>query len=337
MAATKERTGRTRATWSGSEIDHVWAHQKAASGRCTGKNVFFEGATIFSYGHHFPMARLVLKNGKPDAVLLTTRSYSVTTSGHKSDVRSATRHLTQFYVDDVSELDHRANLADYRKRVERYAAAVPKAKARTLESIRSLDRLIAEANEYAKYFKLATRFGYPKGFDLAAEQARGAVELEKQKVRDEKKEERRSQRDEERRKRAEAELAEARLKYPGLYAEYEAEVAKWLAWERPSFPSPPRNPDNPYVSYYDRSDRLARLRAKGSRIETSQGVVVELEAAKPLLLLVRRSAEGVAQYPEMEVSGYRGVAFDYADRQVRVGCHRIAFDEVERVARELGL
>ena len=39
------------------EVAHAWANQTHEAMR--GCNVFFEGDTIFSYGHHFPIARIV--------------------------------------------------------------------------------------------------------------------------------------------------------------------------------------------------------------------------------------------------------------------------------------
>jgi hypothetical protein len=39
-----------------NEVAHAWAHQ---TGRChRGHHMFYEGDTIYSYGHHFPIARL---------------------------------------------------------------------------------------------------------------------------------------------------------------------------------------------------------------------------------------------------------------------------------------
>ena len=74
---------------SSSEVAHLWAHKTQAYARNSGRgSVFFEGDTIYSYGHHFPIARHVTIKGQP-AVLFTTRHYSVTTSGHCSMVRSA--------------------------------------------------------------------------------------------------------------------------------------------------------------------------------------------------------------------------------------------------------
>jgi hypothetical protein len=68
-------------------------HQEVASAwRCqTGKtkrgfNVFYEGDTIYSYGYHFPIAKLVQSPRHNGVILFTTDTYSVSTAKHKTIV-----------------------------------------------------------------------------------------------------------------------------------------------------------------------------------------------------------------------------------------------------------
>jgi hypothetical protein len=74
---------RTRHVYSHDMVAHLWAHQSQDSARTANGNFFFTGDTIYSYGHHFPIARHV-----GGVVLFTTRGYSVTTAGHKGHVES---------------------------------------------------------------------------------------------------------------------------------------------------------------------------------------------------------------------------------------------------------
>lgn len=92
LARAKERK-RKKTVFETGEIPHLWAHRVQESARNAQGNLYFEGDVIYSYGSHFPIAKHVLdnptkRNPKP-AVLLTTRTYSVTTSGHVSAVRCA--------------------------------------------------------------------------------------------------------------------------------------------------------------------------------------------------------------------------------------------------------
>lgn len=333
MAVTAKK-GRQKSVWKSEELFHVWAHQRAPEGRASGVNVYFDGVVIYSYGPHFPMARLLLdKKGNPDAVLLTTRSYSVTTSSHQSSVRSAVRHLKQFRVDSVApDVKPAARLKEYRSRIKFDAELVVKGKAQKERLIRELDATIDEANDYAEYFKLKTRFDYPKGFDIADQRKKAEVETEKARERERNRSERQRQREAER-------LAAAKIEYEKIKPEYEAEVARWLEGANISFPRLPINPEWDWQTRSQMEKEVGvRLRVRGSRLETSMGVVVEVEKAKVLMALIRREgARGVANYPDAEVDNYRGVTVDYEAKAISIGCHRVKFEEAERVAKQLGV
>ena len=80
---------REKQVFKTNEIAHLWAHRTQDSARNAQGNFYFDGDTIYSYGSHFPIARHVENKRKEHAVLITTRTYSVTTSGHVSDVKRA--------------------------------------------------------------------------------------------------------------------------------------------------------------------------------------------------------------------------------------------------------
>lgn len=67
-----------------------WAKTVASGGsdgrrRWQGVRVFWEGDTIYSYGYHFPMARILA----PNLVWMNGDRYSVSTSNHQSELRAA--------------------------------------------------------------------------------------------------------------------------------------------------------------------------------------------------------------------------------------------------------
>ena len=62
------------------EVARNWAKQTGKGKR--GFRVFYDGEIIFSYGRHFPIAKLT-----PQGILFTSRSASVSTAKHKSIVR----------------------------------------------------------------------------------------------------------------------------------------------------------------------------------------------------------------------------------------------------------
>ena len=71
------------------EIAHLWRHQTQDNARNSGSNFYFQGRSIYSYGSHFEIARLVTKPDGSTLVLFTPRSYSNTTSKHISIVRQS--------------------------------------------------------------------------------------------------------------------------------------------------------------------------------------------------------------------------------------------------------
>ena len=72
---------------SHSEVCHVWASQSQDTG--SAGNVYFDGATIYSYGRHFPMAKFQkMPNGRT-VVLFETGGYSNSTSHHQSLARQS--------------------------------------------------------------------------------------------------------------------------------------------------------------------------------------------------------------------------------------------------------
>lgn len=107
---TQERVTRNEATdytsqrkqvfGSHSDLAHVWAQQSFAYGRASDGRMYFEGATIYSYGHHFPMATFTpYRVDGQQLVLVNSRSYSVSTGKHQRHVWHALRGLSVITAD----------------------------------------------------------------------------------------------------------------------------------------------------------------------------------------------------------------------------------------------
>ena len=86
-----------------SMVAHVWAQQTQEHGR--GKNMFFEGNAIYSWGHHWTLAFFVDNSCRKfidvigGNVIINTQSRSVSTSQHLGEVYGAIRGLN--YCRDV--------------------------------------------------------------------------------------------------------------------------------------------------------------------------------------------------------------------------------------------
>lgn len=70
-----------------SMVAHLWASEKKESGK--GSNLFFEGRSIYSYGYHFEVGRIVRNKCGEKAYLLNDKYYSSSTCKHQRCVRSA--------------------------------------------------------------------------------------------------------------------------------------------------------------------------------------------------------------------------------------------------------
>lgn len=104
---------RQRHVFPTDQVFHLWAHQAQSDARNSHGNVFFDGAMIYSYGRHFPLAKIEI-NKRGTLVLINSRDYSVTTRKHKSLAARAVRHLTTAHVPHVDYYgapDHKRNMA----------------------------------------------------------------------------------------------------------------------------------------------------------------------------------------------------------------------------------
>jgi len=88
-----------------NELCHAWAHQLTSYGRNSGNSLFFRDTVLFSYGEHFPLAKLF-----GSWVINNPRQYSVTTSKHKGYAWKATSHLHHIEMADVLNPLNDANL-----------------------------------------------------------------------------------------------------------------------------------------------------------------------------------------------------------------------------------
>lgn len=98
---------RTRAVFgSHASLAHVWAQQSFSVGYASDRRMYFDGATIYSYGRHYPMARFTdLRDAEGKRVVFFKQDgYSVSTAKHRNHTHHALCGLgvAIVYVDDVN-------------------------------------------------------------------------------------------------------------------------------------------------------------------------------------------------------------------------------------------
>jgi len=153
---------RQKMVYDTDAIAHLWAHQTQSSARNARNNFYFRDDTIYSYGVHFPIARHIVHHGKR-AILFTSSTYSVTTAGHISHTRRAIPHeFPCFYVANPLASPSEA-FAEFRVNVlsARESLDASKTKAQRVKAWRKLQSATTDANEFAQFFGIRSRFKLP--------------------------------------------------------------------------------------------------------------------------------------------------------------------------------
>ena len=147
--------------YSNSDLPHVWAHQHEQSGSNHGGTFFFEGCTIYSYGYHFPIARLLPAE---NVVLMTTDGYSSTTAQHVAKVRHAIgEHLTIIYVSNITTICRHDIVHNYEQCAETIRKTIAKASRARQNKTRLIHSAIEARDNLKKYIELFNI----KGTDLS--------------------------------------------------------------------------------------------------------------------------------------------------------------------------
>lgn len=300
-----------RTVFSNRELPHIWAYQTQPTGRAG--NMFFAGETIYSYGHHFPIARHVV-HGKRHCVFFTTRNYSATTSGHKSRARQAIPGAIRvFYVDDVT-LSPLEQIKRLRKGIEELKEGVAGAKNRTSRGKRAgeLISAVQSANEFCEFFGYKTRFAVPDLADLESLASEWKQEAADRLAAHQRKQQAECRRQE--RARLEAD-AEAR-----------ADLEAW------------RDHRGRHSSRFYSLPVALRINRDSQEIETSHGVSFPVDHAKrsaPFVAsLLESGQEFHANGRTIHLGHYQIDSID-AEGTIHAGCHHVSKDEAVRLLAEL--
>lgn len=309
--------------FNNSMVAHVWAQQTQERGRNSRGSLYFEGPTLYSYGPHFPIATITRTPKGAEFVAFNTDSASITTSSHQSLALGAVSGRRVIHTPNPERFNERHPLEpDDLERIaesfrERFAAALSAAgRARTYKAhhLEQAQRIAADARWLAEQFDYpAMAIDLPEDLEQAAEDAR-RQQAEADKARRERERERRDAM-----KHAEAE----RFK-------------QWQAGEPVPFPNSWSPPDGTALLTY---------RAEGDAIVTSKGASFPADHARrvwPILRRLRQEQQaGQDLHPRSPGKPLRlgHFAIDTLEPggTIRAGCHRVKWDEVERIARVLDL
>jgi hypothetical protein len=286
---------------SHNECAHIWASRTQYEGSAS--RVFFEGDIIYSYGRHFPVAKF----GEDGiTVFFTNRGYSSSTGKHKSLILSAIPcDYRVIYCDDPTRsIEH--NLGIWQRRVERLRADFA---ARAHKMTRgNLAVQINLENSAAGNYCDAVKMPRPAWIELSADENAAREYVHAATV------------------KRNATRAAKQLEHDKLAALESVErLALWQAGE------------NVYAGGFQYHPTM--LRIKGENIQTSRGANIPVaDALKlwPLLERVKQSGKTLeAGLHNINLGAYRFNSFD-GDTLI-VGCHSIAWPEIEKMAIQLNL
>jgi hypothetical protein len=308
---------------SHAEVAHVWANNRHEVGHGSGKNVYFDGDTIYSYGRHFPIASFVTARDGSDVVLFTTRSYSVSTAKHTGIVRRAIRPGTPiYYTADPSSRDWRMMM---RQSLEQAASLKAQAERR-----RSAWRKDYDLEAMERHIAAARFFAYEGRLRLPPDDEKALASAE------------RYRREEEKRFRAARLAAEA--------AERERKERAEAYWDRlkPYWRSHQQFP--PAILDEARAEGLhpssahglsiaMRLTPDGSEIETSWGARFPVDHGIHAFRILKGLWERGATW-ERDGTGPRLGHYtidEVTPDGVQAGCHWVSRAEIELMADALNV
>lgn len=296
------------------QVCHVWANQQQQEGRNSTGNVFFERDTIYSYGHHFPMARIDAKN---KVVLFTTKTYSITTSKHLSFAwRAIPGTLKILCVNNVmakTMTDHGNNLDIIRKEAEGLVLSFYRARTAG-ESIKNkIDTLVDTYNTYSALYckraKLSIKLDNETGKKVLA-RAKAAAALKAQET------------------RAENE------KYINAIPIY---IDSWRKFEEDH--NQAVFGCNPY-KLRDMALKNTLLRTNEDTIYTSKGAEFPVSHAKLAWRIIKdchdNNKEFIPNGHTIHVGPFT-ISKIETNGDVTAGCHFIKYAEIELMAKTLGL
>lgn len=348
-----------------SMVAHLWANEKKESGK--GSNLFFEGRSIYSYGYHFEVGRIVRNKCGEKAYLLNDKYYSSSTCKHQRCVRSAIPTGSKVFSvgynmsDDGSMAFITSQLELIKEVIEKYK------KVRTELSYRDIWETFKNLMDYIEFFDMGTprrllKKSANEWLGTNHELSRKSDKIKREHVRELK-------------RIFQILLNHQALKIlgtvnvvvdevcgEGTWAKYTIRCQRWtegcekreaIVLEKARKEEEARNKaleeriqmwksgEISQLSYYCWSENdqpNVWLRIKNGKIETSKGIKVELTEAERLWRLIKVFHNG-GQFQHdlaLDVTSYRWAFNRYENDMLTAGCHRIAYSEMESIAKQLG-
>lgn len=320
-----------RHVFPSSKIAHLWAHQTQADARNPQGNFFFEGTTIYSYRRTWPIAKIYTKGkGKLEKklVLINSDTYSNTTSKQTHSVRSSVSHLDKVHI-PIPVIDNpiqsTENLDYLFKQMDKFLAQAMRAQSlSTVEMHETTVRhLYNQAVKYNSFFKVVRKLKPMPLFDKAI--ARRNRLDQPDPLRDAKAYKAKQYREASLARKEERNQGEDYIKFCNSWNN----LSKWEKHDESCR----------YTYYQFGLPVFLRVSKDGEEIETSQGASVPLRHARLLYWKINKLMQAGQTYQRnghtVHVGHYPLDSIDL-EGNVRIGCHKITFKTIYKLAEQLG-
>lgn len=293
------------------EIAHIWAHQSQQEAKNSNRSFFFYGDTIYSYGHHFPIAKH--NNG---VILFTLKSYSVTTSKHIQIVRSASSHKDKLFCYElpINERDISAHTQNLDIWVNNIKGNIKKLKTTKKPEI-YISNINNEINLlicYQRYFNL--KLTKEQKEIVSIKDKDGFLSLLKK---------------EEKAK----ELFNKQILTKGKSI-YNKSIEAWKQYRETNFKENLTDKEKSLLSSYKNLTdlNLTYLRSNETEIETSKGIHIPLEVARRFYTWFNSVKVKGCTECNKEILGYSVNSAN--ENGLIVGCHNVNILEITQIAKK---
>lgn len=300
-----------------NEVAHIWAAQKQYEGRNSGGNFYFEKEIIYSYGRHFPIARIVGND-----VLFTLRRYSSSTDKHTYKTRSAISHkniIWCYYVPTYLTKDcyeHTQNINEWKAKIKILFGELGNKRIRDIKGrIDDINCHINRLNIYCSFFKIKVK---DKELKSLLKMAASPAFVESAREAKDK-----------------ANAAHERKMKEAAKA-YEQYIILWRNSDNKAISDMPDKTKELCNLYNRTANPYTRLRynAAQNRVETSKGVQIPVEIAKRAFTALNGCIEGECNELDIPVLDY--TITKTTKEALIAGCHTIPKEDVNYIANLLG-
>lgn len=309
-----------------TEMSHEWATNPDRNIRCG--NGLVEDRIIYSYGKHFPIAKIVDQKDSSKLVYMTLDTYSSTTAGHIRDTQSAVSHLPKLYMVNVprgvvTNYDHEKNIKYWVGKIQDSLSKIATAKENKVWYLGAARDQISQIEAYIEHFKIKLDKDTKKVIKDAQDSKWDNQIAEYNKKKEEKAVYEVEHWPEIQAKRVADKLKRVEAKEKAEKKKWEEDIAKWRAGEIYR------------LSYNYKGGVLLRYDEEENRILTSKHVYVPVEAAKRLYNRVQKVLKqgGCSENCNDKILDYtvKTISPEY----LIVGCHNIPISEVNMIAKQL--